>query len=126
MKISNVLSKFSLSFTKLFSARSLAKGTNVFAEVVILHTTISFQWKIFTSLTWLVFNHYLYKPMHTHIANVLFFLFWIFNALLFPLLLLYIFFLNFHYTKLKFYMSEKYLVLIDFLAAMTEHLTHGT
>lgn len=55
-----------------------------------------------------------------------FFLFWIFNALLFPLLLLYIFFLNFHYTKLKFYMSEKYLVLIDFLAAMTEHLTHGT
>lgn len=71
-----------------------------------------------------VFNHYLYKPMHTHIANVLLFsLFKIFHALLISLLL---FFFNFHYSKLKFYMSEEYLVLIDFLAAMTEHLTNGT
>lgn len=63
--------------------------------------------------------------MHTHIANVLLFsLFKIFHALLISLLLLYFF--NFHYTKLKFYMSEEYLVLIDFLAAMTEHLTNGT
>ena len=126
MKISNVLSKFSLSFTKLSSARSLAKGTNAFAEVVILHTTISFQWKIFTSLTWLVFNHYLYKPMHTHIANVLFFSILDIQCTFISSFIIIYIFLNFHYTKLKFYMSEKYLVLIDFLAAMTEHLTHGT